>query len=51
MVPFGAAAAPELTILPVFLAATTLGVAAAVGTLLTFSLVTIVTIVALTVSA
>jgi threonine/homoserine/homoserine lactone efflux protein len=51
MVPFGAAASPDLTILPVFLAATALGVAPAVGTLLTFSFVTIVAIVALTVSA
>jgi hypothetical protein len=51
MVPFGAAASPDLTILPVFLAATALGVAAAVGTLLTFSFVTIAAIVALTVSA
>jgi hypothetical protein len=50
MVPFGAAASPDLTILPVFLAATALGVAAAVGTLITFSLVTILAIVALTVS-
>ncbi len=33
MVPFGAAASPDLTILPVFLAATTAGVATAVGSL------------------
>ncbi|MBV9921992.1 MAG: hypothetical protein JOY78_14220, partial [Pseudonocardia sp.] len=32
MVPFGAAASPDLTILPVFLAATTAGAATAVGT-------------------
>jgi nickel/cobalt transporter (NicO) family protein len=51
MVPFGAAASPDLTILPVFLAATALGAAAAVGTLVTFSLVTILAIVALTLSA
>jgi len=51
MVPFGAAASPDLTILPVFLAATAVGAAAAVGTLVTFSFVTIVVIVALTVSA
>ncbi len=51
MVPFGAAASPDLTILPVFLAATAVGAAAAVGTLITFSLVTISAIVALTASA
>ncbi|HEV3451319.1 MAG TPA: hypothetical protein VG869_08945 [Acidimicrobiia bacterium] len=51
MVPFGAAASPDLTILPVFLAATTAGVAASIGTLLVFALVTVVTIVALTISA
>ncbi len=51
MVPFGAAASPDLTILPVFLAATAVGAAAAVGTLVTFSLVTITAIVALTASA
>jgi hypothetical protein len=51
MVPFGAAASPDLTILPVFLAATALGLAAAVGTLITFSLTTIIVIVVLTVSA
>ncbi len=47
-VPFGAAASPDLTILPVFLAASALGVAAAVGTLIVFSVVTVVTIVGLT---
>jgi nickel/cobalt transporter (NicO) family protein len=51
VVPFGAAASPDLTILPVFLAATAAGVAASVGALVVFSLVTIVTIVGLTVSA
>jgi nickel/cobalt transporter (NicO) family protein len=51
MVPFGAAASPDLTILPVFLAATTAGVGAAVGSLITFAAVTIATIVALTLLA
>ncbi len=51
MVPFGAAASPDLTILPVFLAATTAGVATAVGSLVVFALVTIATIVTLTLAA
>jgi hypothetical protein len=51
MVPFGAAASPDLTILPVFLAATTTGVATAVGSLVVFAAVTIATIVAVTVAA
>lgn len=51
MVPFGAAASPDLTILPVFLAASTAGVATAVGSLTIFATVTIVTIVGLTVLA
>ncbi len=51
MVPFGAAASPDLTILPVFLAATTVGVATAVGALLIFAVVTIATIVTLTLVA
>jgi len=51
LVPFGAAASPDLTILPVFLAATAAGVLASVGALLVFSVVTIATIVRLTVSA
>lgn len=45
---FAAAASPDLTILPVFLAASALGVTAAVGTLVTFSVGTIVTMVCLT---
>jgi nickel/cobalt transporter (NicO) family protein len=49
LVPFGAAASPDLTILPVFVAATAAGVAAAVGALLVFSVVTIAMIVGLTV--
>jgi nickel/cobalt transporter (NicO) family protein len=48
MVPFGAAASPDLTILPVFLAATTAGIATAVGSLVIFAAVTIGTIVGLT---
>jgi nickel/cobalt transporter (NicO) family protein len=51
MVPFGAAASPDLTILPVFLAATAAGAAAAVGALIVFSAVTIGTIVTLTLFA
>jgi nickel/cobalt exporter len=51
MVPFGAAASPDLTILPVFLAATTAGVATAIGSLLIFAAVTIGTIVGLTLAA
>jgi hypothetical protein len=51
MVPFGAAASPDLTILPVFLAAATAGVATAVGSLVIFAAVTIGTIVTLTLTA
>jgi nickel/cobalt transporter (NicO) family protein len=51
MVPFGAAASPDLTILPVFLAATTAGAATAVGTVVIFAAVTIGTIVGLTLAA
>jgi nickel/cobalt transporter (NicO) family protein len=51
MVPFGAAASPDLTILPVFLAATAAGVATAVGSLVVFAAVTIGTIVGLTLAA
>lgn len=51
MVPFGAAASPDLTILPVFLAATAAGTGAAIGSLIAFAAVTVGTIVALTVSA
>jgi nickel/cobalt transporter (NicO) family protein len=51
MVPFGAAASPDLTILPIFLAATAAGVFAAVGALVVFSAVTIGTIVGLTLFA
>jgi nickel/cobalt transporter (NicO) family protein len=51
MVLFGAAASPDLTILPVFLAATTTSVATAVGSLVIFAAVTIGTIVGLTLIA
>ncbi len=51
MVPFGAAASPDLTILPVFLAAATAGVATAIGSLVIFAAVTIATIVGLTLTA
>lgn len=51
MVPFGAAASPDLTILPVFLAAATLGVTTALGSLAIFATVTIGTIVGLTLAA
>jgi nickel/cobalt exporter len=51
VVPFGAAASPDLTILPVFLAATTAGVATAVGSLIAFAAATIGTIVGLTLAA
>jgi hypothetical protein len=51
MVPFGAAASPDLTILPVFLAATAAGTATAVGSVAVFAVVTIATFVLLTVLA
>lgn len=51
MIPFGAAASPDLTILPVFLAAAGVGTGAAVGSLAAFAVVTIITIVALTLLA
>jgi nickel/cobalt transporter (NicO) family protein len=51
IVPFGAAASPDLTILPVFLAATTAGVATAIGSVIAFAAATIGTIVGLTVAA
>jgi nickel/cobalt transporter (NicO) family protein len=50
VVPFGAAASPDLTILPVFLAASALGAGTAVGSLAVFTLVTVVTIVGLTIA-
>jgi threonine/homoserine/homoserine lactone efflux protein len=51
MVPFGAAASPDLTILPVFIAAAATGAGAAIGSLLVFALSTIATIVGLTLLA
>ena len=51
MVPFGAAASPDLTILPVFLAAAAAGIATAIGSLVIFAAVTIGTIVGLTLAA
>lgn len=51
IVPFGAAASPDLTILPVFLAASTAGAATAIGSLVVFAGVTMITIVGLTVFA
>jgi nickel/cobalt transporter (NicO) family protein len=50
LIPFGAAASPDLTILPIFLAAGALGVTAAFATLAAFALTTIATIVGLTVA-
>jgi hypothetical protein len=51
MVPFGAAASPDLTILPVFLAAAAVGAGTAIGSLIAFATVTISTIVCLTLIA
>lgn len=51
MVPFGATASPDLTILPVFLAAAAVGAATAIGTLVVFAGVTVGTIVGLTLAA
>jgi nickel/cobalt transporter (NicO) family protein len=51
MVPFGAAASPDLTILPVFLAAAAIGTATAIGSVVIFAAVTIGTIVGLTLTA
>jgi nickel/cobalt transporter (NicO) family protein len=51
MVPFGAAASPDLTILPVFLAAAAVGPGTAVGSVIVFAAVTIGTIVSLTLLA
>jgi len=51
MVPFGAAASPDLTILPVFLAAAAIGTATAISSVAIFAAVTIGTIVGLTMAA
>ncbi|NUR62994.1 MAG: hypothetical protein HOV87_30715 [Catenulispora sp.] len=48
LVPFGAAASPDLTILPLFLAAGAVGVAPALGVFAVFAVATIVAIVGLT---
>jgi len=48
LVPFGAAASPDLTILPVFLAASALGITASLGSLATFTAATVATITGLT---
>lgn len=48
LVPFGAAASPDLTIVPVFLAASALGPTAALGSLATFTVATVATITGLT---
>jgi putative Mn2+ efflux pump MntP len=50
-VPFGAAASPDLTILPVALAASAVGIGAVVGCLASFTIVTLATFVILTVGA
>lgn len=51
IVPFGAAASPDLTVLPVTLAASGIGLAAVGGVLVTFPDVTLATFVVLTVGA
>jgi hypothetical protein len=51
VVPFGAAASPDLTILPVFLAATAVGTGTAVGSLVAFAAVTVGTFVCMTLVA
>jgi threonine/homoserine/homoserine lactone efflux protein len=51
MVPFGAAASPDLTVLPVFLAAAATGAATAIGSVVAFALATVSAIVALTILA
>jgi nickel/cobalt transporter (NicO) family protein len=51
VVPFGAAASPDLTILPIFLAASAVGAGAVFGVLATFSAITLTTFVVLTVAA
>jgi nickel/cobalt transporter (NicO) family protein len=51
VIPFGAAASPDLTILPIFLAASAVGIGAVIGILAVFSMVTLATFVVLTVAA
>ena len=48
VIPFAAAASPDLTILPVFLAAGAVGVTASISSLIVFAAVTVATIVGLT---
>ena len=50
-VPFGAAASPDLTILPVFLAAAVVGAGPAALTLAAFAVITVATMVGLTLAA
>lgn len=50
-IPFGVAASPDLTILPVALAASAIGTAAVVGVLSVFTILTIITFIGLTVIA
>lgn len=50
-IPFGAAASPDLTILPVALAASALGIGTVLGCLASFTVVTLATFVILTVAA
>lgn len=50
-VPFGAAASPDLTILPVALAASAIGVGVVIACLVSFTIVTLATFVVLTVAA
>ncbi|WP_228562597.1 hypothetical protein, partial [Catenulispora rubra] len=51
LAPFGAAASPDLTILPLFLTAGALGVGPALGVLAAFSLATVAVMVGLTLAA
>jgi hypothetical protein len=51
LVPFGAAASPDLTVLPVALAASAISAVVVGGVLLVFSLATLLTFVVLTVAA
>jgi len=51
IVPFGAAASPDLTILPVFLAAAAVGTGTAIASVTVFAVVTIVSIMGLTLAA
>lgn len=48
LIPFGAAASPDLTILPLFLAAGAVGVGPALGVFVVFAVATVAAIVGLT---